>query len=296
MTLSSALYKNLIFLLAIAAVAAPACRAFKYRALYLQALSRSVSAPGVLRPPERLAPAKKLPDIPVQAPEYRSKYPDFYAPQELDASVCQEKTVYLTFDDGPSRHTYDILNALKEADVKATFFVVGLEDDYSKQAMRDIAAAGHTLAMHSYSHRYKVIYSSVEAYLDDMYKVFCLIKETTGVTPTHFRMAGGSVNSYDMHIYQEIIAEMLRRGFVPFDWNVSAEDASPTPPSRRQITENIARGAEKNSRAVVLMHDSPGKYTTVAALPRVIENLKNQGFDFKPLTPDTRPVLFSYPT
>ena len=56
--------------------------------------------------------------------------------------------------------------------------------------MRDMVAQGHTITMHSYTHDYNKVYQSVEDYLDDMYKLFCLIKEATGVTPVYFRMAG----------------------------------------------------------------------------------------------------------
>ena len=68
-----------------------------------------------------------------------------------------QKTVYLTFDDGPSRNTDKILDILKEYDVKATFFVVGKTDEHSVRAYQRIVEEGHTLAMHSYSHKYEEV-------------------------------------------------------------------------------------------------------------------------------------------
>ena len=76
-----------------------------------------------------------------------------------EQETLEGKKVYLTFDDGPSMYTEEILNILKENDVKATFFVIGKTDDYSKQMYNKIIEEGHTLAMHSYSHQYSSIYS-----------------------------------------------------------------------------------------------------------------------------------------
>ena len=124
-------------------------------------------------------------------PKYQSLYPDFYAPQDLDATVVKEKTAYLTFDDGPSDNTDIILQTLQEENVNATFFVVGNSGEKNLARMRRMVQEGHTIGMHSYSHVYSEIYGSVEAYLDDMYRVFKLIRDTTGVTPSCFRFPGG---------------------------------------------------------------------------------------------------------
>lgn len=231
---------------------------------------------------------------PSEVPSYQLLYPDFYAPQELNIVDYSDKTIYLTFDDGPSPRTPEVLKILEEKGVKATFFVVGQNDEQSYQWMRDIVAEGHTIGMHSYTHQYKKIYSSVESYLEDMYKMFTQIKEVTGVTPTVFRFPGGSINAYNTGINQEIIAEMLRRGFVPYDWNVSSEDAATTPPSADRIVSSVLTQAGRVNRGVVLMHDSDYKYTTVAALPQMIDKLKEQGFVFSAIQPETQPVLFGY--
>ena len=227
-------------------------------------------------------------------PAYQELYPDFYAPQTLSLTERAANTIYLTFDDGPSPRTPEVLEILREKGVKATFFVVGQNDEQSLQWMRDIVAEGHTLGMHSYTHRYDDIYSSVESYLEDMYRLFCQIKEATGVTPTVFRFPGGSINAYNTAVNQEIISEMLRRGFVPYDWNVSSEDAATRAPSAETIVATVTAQAQKVSRGVVLMHDSDYKYTTVAALPTLIDRLTEQGFAFDAIQPNTLPVLFDY--
>ena len=231
---------------------------------------------------------------PTEVPSYQLLYPDFYAPQELNLVDYSDKTIYLTFDDGPSPRTPEVLKILEENGVKATFFVVGQSDEQSYQWMRDIVDAGHTIGMHSYTHQYKKIYESVESYLDDMYKMFTQIKEVTGVTPTVFRFPGGSINAYNTAINQEIIAEMLRRGFVPYDWNISSEDAATTPPASNVIVSSVLSQAQRVNRGVVLMHDSDYKYTTVGALPEMISKLKEQGYTFDAIHPETQPVIFGY--
>ena len=227
-------------------------------------------------------------------PPYAGLYPEFYAPQELSANVRETGVIYLTFDDGPSARTAEILDILKEKNVKATFFVVGSKDEYSKSLLKRIVEEGHTLGMHSYSHNYSKIYASVEDYLADMYQIFHQIKEATGVTPTLFRFPGGSINGYNSAIYQELVAEMMRRGFVPFDWNISNADASEKPVPVETLISNVISGAKKVERGVVLMHDSSPRVTTVQSLDTIIDRLFELGFELKALTPDAMPLLYAY--
>ena len=236
--------------------------------------------------------AKTLTGLDPDHPSYMDKYPDFYAPQPLKADYAPDKTVYLTFDDGPSVVTTSILETLAAYDVKATFFIVTMSG-YSREGLKAIADAGHTVAMHSKTHSYNTIYASVDAFLDDMYAVFTEIRDVTGITPTLFRFPGGSINSYNHLVYQEIIAEMLRRGFIPFDWNVSSGDASANTVAKDAIVNNVL-ATTTMSRAIVLMHDGYYKTTTAEALPEIIEGLRAKGYRFEALQPNSKPVLFQY--
>ena len=223
---------------------------------------------------------------------YQALYPDFYAPQAYSANSAPNKTAYLTFDDGPSGNTDIILQTLQEENVKATFFVVGTDNADNLARMRRIVQEGHTIGMHSYSHSYKKIYASVEAFLKDMYQVFNLIKDTTGVTPTCFRFPGGSINSYNKAVYKDIKAEMIRRGFVPYDWNVSSGDASTTKYTPEQLTGYVLNGIGSKSRIIVLMHDSSSKENTAQAVRQIIIGIREKGFIFAPLDYQTKPILF----
>lgn len=226
---------------------------------------------------------------------YGDLYPDFYAPQEPAANVRKTEVIYLTFDDGPSPRTAEILDILKEKNVKATFFVIGSQGPENEALLRRIAEEGHSLGMHSYSHNYGKIYSSVEDYLADMYNIFTQIRDTTGVTPTLFRFPGGSINGYNNAIYQDLISEMIRRGFIPFDWNISSEDAATTGlvPAEK-LVNNVVTAAKRVERGIVLMHDSAPKTTTVQALGPMIDGLLEMGFELEALTSDTMPVLYAY--
>ena len=223
---------------------------------------------------------------------YQALYPDFYAPQTYSANSAPNKTAYLTFDDGPSGNTDIILQTLQEENVKATFFVVGTDNADNLARMRRIVQEGHTIGMHSYSHSYKKIYASVEAFLKDMYQVFNLIKDTTGVTPTCFRFPGGSINSYNKAVYKDIKAEMIRRGFVPYDWNVSSGDASTTKYTPEQLTGYVLNGIGSKSRIIVLMHDSSSKENSAQAVRQIIIGIREKGFIFAPLEYQTKPILF----
>ena len=202
----------------------------------------------------------------------------------------EEKMVYLTFDDGPSHVTGHILDILKEHDVKATFFVMKAKDEYipyMKRAVED----GHTIGVHTASHKYKEIYASVDAYLADFTECYNYIYEHTGVEPTIFRFPGGSVNNYNSATREDIAREMLRRGFIYFDWNVESADSGKTLPAET-IYNNIISGCKGKNRAVIIMHDSATKSTTAQALGAVITQLKADGWQFAPLTNEVKPVIF----
>lgn len=226
-------------------------------------------------------------------PSYQALYPDFYAPAMPVTSDEAERTIYLTFNDGPSPVTAALLDSLKKSDVHATFFLTGSDTagEDTLPLLKRMVDEGHTVGMLSWSNSYDTIYNSVESYLDDMYRIFSYIKENTGVTPTFFRFPGGSVNSYNAGLYQELIAEMLRRGFVPFDWNVSAQDTVPDVTSA-QISDRVVLLSSSMTRSIVLLHDEGEE--TVEALHGIIKALKAEKFSFAPLTASVKPILFSY--
>ena len=215
---------------------------------------------------------------------YSDLYPQFYVIKKNVPVSVSKNTLYLTFDDGPSVRTDEILKILDKKGVKATFFVVGTKDAANLARMREIVRLGHAIGLHSYSHNYRKIYASVPAFLCDLNKEFTLIKQTTGVTPEIYRMPGGSVNRYNRRIYRQIKKEMARRGFVEYDWNMSACDTAPNCRTTKQIVSNIKAQSARIKRPIVLMHDSEKKVLTVQALEEIIDFFIAKGYKFEKLT------------
>lgn len=215
---------------------------------------------------------------------YMDMYPDLYVDSVKPVILVEEKkTAYLTFDDGPSLTTCDILNVLDEYDVKATFFVLGCTiTEEGEDCLRAMVEQGHTIGIHTYSHSYKKIYASVEAYLEDFYQDYQLIYETTGVRVNIFRFPWGSNNGYNKHIKKELVAEMERRGFTYYDWNVSAEDSVGNPTAYR-IKKNIMKDLDRFDNPIILMHDASVNKLTAKTLPDVIESIIEKGYGFDTL-------------
>ncbi len=198
--------------------------------------------------------------------------------------------VYLTFDDGPSDNTDAILDILASYNVKATFFVVGKNDEESLERYKRIVEEGHTLAMHSYAHDYGKIYESEQSFIDDYKKLSKLLYDTTGVTCNLYRFPGGSSNKVsdtDISVYVEFLnTENVRY----FDWNVSSGDAAAGNYSSDDIIENVMSNVVKYKESVVLMHDTAAKDKTVEALPDILEALQAMNAEVLPITDETLAV------
>lgn len=203
------------------------------------------------------------------------------------------KTAYLTFDDGPSPRTTEILDVLDDYQVKATFFVTNPAlDDYPDIA-RDLVEQGHAIGLHSASHKYDEIYQSVDSFLADVTANSSLIESITGVVPSVLRFPGGSVNAYNEDVAADLIDAVADRGFTYFDWNCASGDAVSQSISKSEIVKNVRQTRQGKNSLVILFHDSMGKKTTVQALPDIIEDLKADGYAFAALSPDSVPVRFA---
>ncbi|MDQ5983296.1 MAG: Peptidoglycan-N-acetylglucosamine deacetylase [Eubacteriales bacterium SKADARSKE-1] len=225
--------------------------------------------------------------------DYSNLYPNLYVTRP-SKQFSPQKTAFLTFDDGPSDRTAEVLDILKQNKIKATFFVIGNTSQKGKELMRRIVAEGHAIAPHTYTHKLKQIYASVESFLEDFNSIYNLIYETTGQKPGIFRFAGGSKNGFNKGNFREIISEMRRRGFDYFDWNISSGDAMQKALTPTQTCmANVVKNSALRNNVVVLMHDAKAKTTTVQALPSIIEGLKNQGFKFNRLSHDIFPEPYS---
>ena len=227
-------------------------------------------------------------------PSYQMLYPDLYA--ELPENIIYNDDmdyVYLTFDDGPSKYTKDILNYLKAYDIKATFFVVPDGSEESNARLKAIADAGHTIGIHTATHEYDKIYASVDAYLEDFKIAYDRVYEATGLKCNLFRFPGGSINDYNTEIRDELIAEMTRRGFIYFDWNVDSSDAMGA--TWTEMYNNVRTQTMDVNRAVILMHDYNGGWNTILVLEDIIKWIIGNGkrtFHVGQLSEFVKPVQF----
>lgn len=197
----------------------------------------------------------------------------------------EEKRVYLTFDDGPSIYTGQILDILAANDIKATFFVIGRDSKYFEYYKR-IVEEGHTLAMHSYSHEYKKIYGSVDAFAEDLTRLQDLLYQVTGVECTIYRFPGGSSNTIAGSI-QPFIGYLEEKGITYFDWNALNGDAVSEELSPQKLISNIMKNVRQNRTSVVLMHDLQSRYSTVESLQPLIDLLREEGYTMLPIDDDT---------
>ncbi len=224
---------------------------------------------------------------------YHGLYPNLCVENDFIYNQDLPKSVYLTFDDGPSSLTSQLLDILKEQDIKATFFVNYSDSLEGQTLYKRMISEGHTVGVHSTTHQYESIYQTTQTFLDDFAQTAILLQQVTGEKPEIFRFPGGSINSYNRAIYQQTIAEMTRRGYTYYDWNVSSDDSN-SKVSADEIVYNVLKGVDQFNMSIVLMHDAGNKQETLDALPVIIQNLKQNGYTFAPLTKDVRPITFTY--
>ncbi len=201
---------------------------------------------------------------------------------EPNSSITDEnsKFIYLTFDDGPGTYTAELLDILAKYQVKVTFFVTSLGDHTLIKREKD---EGHSVGVHTYSHRYDIVYASDEAFLEDLTKINEIVKAQTGSYTYLLRFPGGSSNtiSHDnAGIMTRLAKKVQEMGYQYFDWNVDSGDAV-SKPKKENIIEAVKAGCSKKKNSVVLMHDV--KRETVDAIEDIIVWGLENGYTFLPL-------------
>lgn len=202
--------------------------------------------------------------------------------EELRVVGKNEKIIYLTFDDGPSQCTDDLLKILRDEKVKATFFVTAQFSHYLDR-IGAIAKEGHEVVIHTYSHDFR-IYKSIESYFEDLNKINDLIEKYTGKRSHILRHPGGSSNTVnrkynsDPKFMDKLCVALLDSGYQFVDWNLDSQDAT----GNNVPVERLVRSACNTYHNVMclLMHDTGAKLTTVQALPQIIHYFKQQGYEF----------------
>lgn len=203
----------------------------------------------------------------------------------------EKKTIYLTFDDGPSTEvTSEILDVLKKEKVPATFFIIDYGNDQEKLALLKRALKqGCTIGIHGYSHDYSKIYSSVPAFMDNITTLQAKVKTDLGYDAFVMRFPGGSSNTVSKEYRKGIMTKLVKRvqkeGYMYNDWNVDSTDAEGNNIAVSTLVGNVMEECDPENYNVILMHDSDAKGTTAKALPKIIKWAKEEGYKFKAMKP-----------
>lgn len=222
-------------------------------------------------------------------------YPDLYVSTDRHFVMPEEPTIYLTFDDGPSKNTEKILDILKKEGVKATFFVSCQyrDKEYSASLLRRMVDEGHTIGLHTSCHQYEKIYKSVEGYLSDLNEVNEFVVVATGIHPALIRFPGGSGGSRgNPALMRKIVKEINRRGYIYHDWTIVSGDDGHVAAPVDKITRRILNGTGSRHMEVVLCHDHSTPTTTPEAIAKAISVFREEGYLFDCLNESTPPVQF----
>ena len=198
------------------------------------------------------------------------------------------KTMYLTFDDGPSEeNTERVLDILKKRNIQATFFLVGENVERHPEIVRRIVREGHSIGIHCYKHDYKTLYQSTEKYVEDFEHARRVVYEVCGVEAQMFRFPGGSINNYNRQVYTDIIKEMTARGYIYYDWNASLEDAAVSV-EPQMLLENGVETTKGREKVILLAHDVV--YDTGTILEDLLDRFPE--YEMRPLSEEVEPIQF----
>jgi peptidoglycan-N-acetylglucosamine deacetylase len=198
------------------------------------------------------------------------------------------KTVFLTFDDGPSAATSQLLDILAEYDVKATFFMLGPHISSYPEQVKRTAKEKHGLGLHGMTHKKEMFYATPSAALSEMEEDNAILKKVAGVRTALIRTPYGS-KPYFTKPFRD---KLLGNGYNLWDWNVDSEDWKYKDDSAAVYNSVMAQVHSRQKakiNPVILMHDQKA---ALSVLPRILESLKKEGYQFQIITNDTAPVNF----
>ena len=202
---------------------------------------------------------------------------------KVNMVTADKKVAYITFDDGPSENTQQILDILKKYGVKATFFVLGEKAQMRPDLVLRIFNEGHTVANHTYSHEYDTVYQSAQVLREEIYKTEDIIASIIGRKNVMklFRFPGGSMNKRQ----SELRYDFEQFGYKYTDWNALNGDAEIADYTYDHCIARIKETCSDTGDVVILMHDAATKQMTAASLPETIEYLISQGYSFERIVP-----------
>nr|WP_243526655.1 polysaccharide deacetylase family protein [Bacillus pseudomycoides] len=196
-------------------------------------------------------------------------------PNQFNGQV--RKVAYLTFDDGPGKYTSELLDILKQHDVKATFFLTGKNVKAYPDLVKREKIEGHYVGMHSMTHDFKKLYTNGD-YVNEMKTNQSLIADFIGEKPQLTRPPYGSMPGLNEALRNQV----AEGGFKVWDWTIDSLDWKynnlPIEAASLSIAQNVLVSATR-SKEVILMHDINPQ--AVAAVPAIIKGLKEKGYEFE---------------
>jgi peptidoglycan/xylan/chitin deacetylase (PgdA/CDA1 family) len=184
-------------------------------------------------------------------------------------SVGKTKLVALTFDDGPSPYTPQILKILKQYQIRATFFVLGEQAQHNPDIIRQIHEEGHVIGNHTWTHSNLTRLSATQIQ-HEIESTNQLLESLIGESPHLIRPPYGSVNSSVQKMIHKMGMSSVMWNVDPTDWNLKQTDS---------VSARVFSGLRQNN--VILLHDGGGpRDQTVASLPLIIEKLQKQDYEF----------------
>ncbi|WP_139903573.1 polysaccharide deacetylase family protein [Clostridium thermarum] len=209
--------------------------------------------------------------------------------QKPDSANKEEKVVYLTFDDGPIPGITDkILDVLAEHEVKATFFIVGKEVIGRESELRKIYEKGHSIGLHTYSHKFSKIYKNDEAFIEEMDQTGELVEKLLNYKAQAIRFPGGS----DKILSYELLDKLHDSGYRIYDWNADLGDGVNGAASVEKLINNAKKIKGDKNNVFLLAHCNSNNKNTLKALPYIIQYYKSAGYTFKPIEKDTKEYYY----
>lgn len=204
--------------------------------------------------------------------------------QDGDKQVSEEKTAYITFDDGPSENTRNILKTLKEKDAVATFFLIGNEITPEREdIVRQEVEQGNAVGVHTYCHQKNKMYCNAASFFADFQKASVAIQKVTGKTPKLHRFPWGSNNGYVSSYVDELHTKLQEMGVRSYDWNVSGEDSVERTVAQGTILKNVKKDVTRYRQPIILLHDSNTTKNTAKVLGQIIDYIRGEGYRFDTL-------------
>lgn len=204
-------------------------------------------------------------------------------------STSPNKVIYLTFDDGPSSTvTGKILDILKEQNVKASFFIIGYKIQGREDLLQRMYNEGHSIGLHTYTHKCNVIYSSENSFLDEMIRTENEVKNVLGFSPKIIRFPTGSKN----HLTTSLLEKLHTEGYKIYDWNLSLSDGINYRTSVDKLYNEATKKCVNPGKIFLLAHCDGTNENTCKVLPKIIKYYKNCGYEFKTITKNTPEYYF----